>query len=276
MVFNNDLSISTDHHHTGTPHGDTDTDTNNTNTDADETVTLLARRRGNSTHMSAFGLVGLVIGFVALSLSTFVFLLNQRTSLSSSSSVALINSNNNGADMEDTDVAWQDNILWFTSENYTIVKAKFLYGPTKGYMVSDGEPYGGVGNTHRGRLWVKAGRHGTPAVADAFNNLEGDTLSFKYGWHDSTNPSSPPESLNFYVISDLQIESFGTIKHVALGQGYRDGMNMWWIKSPNCGFNEEHPFPYYICNLTNGKYFVLEGIDTEDVDSVDSIRIKSL
>jgi len=266
MVFNNDLSISADHHQNGTPHSDTDTITN-TNTDADETVTLLARRRGNSTHTSAFGLVGFVIGCVALSLLTFVFQLNQGNSLSPSSSssslsssVAVINSHNNGADTEDTAFEMQDNYVGFRDYNHVrkIVKAKFLYQPSTGYMVSKGQPYGGVFNSNDGNLLVKAGRHGTEAVANAFNNLEGATFSFYYGTYVRNDPSSPPKSLNFYVVSDLQIEGIGTIKHVALGQGNDAGLNMWWMHSPNCEYNEKQLYPGYICKLTNGKYCVLK------------------
>mmetsp|Transcript_9461 Transcript_9461/g.10986 ORF Transcript_9461/g.10986 Transcript_9461/m.10986 type:complete len:136 (+) Transcript_9461:163-570(+) len=105
MVFNNDLSIDSKHQHT--PHTDTDTDTD-TNTDADEIATLLGGR-GNDTSISAFCVSRFrLVGFVVLSLSAFVFLLNQGTSISLSSSVAVINSNNNEADMIDDDIKEMD------------------------------------------------------------------------------------------------------------------------------------------------------------------------
>jgi len=262
MVFNNDLSIYADQHHT--PHIATDTNTNtntNTDADADETATLLGGR-GNSTSMSAFGVSRFVIGCVVLSLLAFLFLLNQGTSIStsSSSSVAVINSNNNGADMEDADVTggtMRDNYVWFINIHSEILKTKFLYGPSKGYMVSKGQPYGGVFNSDDGKLLVKAGRQGTTAVADAFNKLEGEALSFFHAWQCNQHHAKPTK-LNFYVISDLQIEGIGTIKHIALGQGSNSDGNDWWINSPNCHFHDDNNCPEYICKLTNGKYFGFE------------------
>jgi len=286
MVFNNDLSIYADQHHT--PHIATDTNTNtntNTDADADETATLLGGR-GNSTSMSAFGVSRFVIGCVVLSLLAFLFLLNQGTSIStsSSSSVAVINSNNNGADMEDADVTggtMRDNYIWFIDVHSEILKAKFLYGPSKGKMVSKGQPYGGVFNSSDGKLLVKAGRQLTTAVADAFNKLEGDTLAFDINTFRSIHLK--PIKLNFYVTSDIQIDGIGTIKHIALGQGYDNGAgNEWWIKSPNCfwgfvvatafgdgafehltdgmrsHFHDDNDIRQYICKLTNGNYFVFE------------------
>jgi len=174
----------------------------------------------------------------------------------SSSSVALINSNNNGADTEDTDVTktMRDNYVYFDNGG-GIVKAKFLYGPTKGYMVSEGEPYGGVGNTHDGKLSVRAGRHGTLAVGYAFNHLEGEL--FKFDEASCRSHQSGPAEMNFYVISDVQLEGYGTLQQVALAQDKNS--NGWWMKSRNCFLDDHYACDPYICNLTNGKQVVFQG-----------------
>merc|ERR1712238_446652 len=97
------------------------------------------------------------------------------------------------------------------------------------------------------------------AVATAYNAIEGASFP--------TNVTSPnsPSTLNFYVTVDIEIDDYGTFKQVTLAkcgacsnreeskgedQWCPGGYNQWWIKSPNCKFNEANDNPLQNSGLT--------------------------
>jgi len=290
MVFNNDLSVDTDHH-TAHAHVDVDVDVDVDDND-DETATLLGKGNNNSTspfRVSRVGLVGFLIGFVALSSSAFVFLLNLQgptlpnVTSSSSSSVSIINSINSNIDTEVMNTEQHDNFFYFVGITTGRNIIHLHISQYLDHRVTEGQPWKGPFNSSDGKILVKSGRHGSTSVANEFNKIgDGRPFSFvqqeqcintRYHPNQTCHSYKNPKKLNFYIVVDLEITGSGTIENIAIGQShsyyfYDDKQfNDWWIISPNCQFVYDPHFSksgvyeegddktsVYKCKLTNGKY----------------------
>jgi len=161
------------------------------------------------------------------------------TSSSSSSSLSTTSSST----LSSSCGGWKPNWFYIYSVNANGPVDVTKVSPTGdgyGYMSSPPVCWHGV-HENQGGVCVRL-TPGSPsvAVATAYNAIGEASLITT-----ATAPNSP-STLNFYVTVDIEIDGFGTFKQVTLalcslcGSG---GEDQWWIKSPNCKFNETNDNP---------------------------------
>jgi len=179
-----------------------------------------------------------VVGLFVLSAVGYYNLISLKDGVTSSSSLSM------SSVLSSTEI--HDNYLYF-QEN-ALIGVRFSNYREHG--VTEGQPWGGpeISNNYNGYgdILVKSGRKGSRSVAAAF-------------WKNAPQySSSNPDNyypMNFYIIVDLDMQDFGTIKNIGLGQLGVDGENLWKISSPNCMFDETTRF--YTCTCTNGHTYQL-------------------
>jgi len=96
------------------------------------------------------------------------------------------------------------------------------------YVITDGQPFGGVSSDEKGKIIIKAGRKGSEKCAKWFNDFVASNYA---NMIHTCGGDNIPKELNFAVKGTLTID--GDNFEVCIGQGHRSstGENNWHFAS---------------------------------------------
>jgi len=137
------------------------------------------------------------------------------------------------------------------------------------HAITQGQPWGGISvgfGATIGEIIVFAGRHGSEAVADWFNDRADVAIDTRH-----SGGIGFPEKLNFAIYGDLEVGghegSSALCKGIVIGQGHVGAYNNWWIGGKNVNMFQLNGQYWLECPPVDGHCGGLVLISTHESDT---------